>query len=97
MNEPTPKGVITRAADGTYDLTTTEPRAVVRVRFTGRAPGAGNPLYERVEYLGAANQPSSVLAPMLELRGVHLVEILSVALVCEACHHAADGLVHTGC
>ncbi|ATI36454.1 hypothetical protein CPI83_30120 (plasmid) [Rhodococcus sp. H-CA8f] len=97
MEQPQSKGPLTRAADGTYDLSTPEPRAVVTVKFRGKAPGGGNSTYERTERLRAANQPSSVLVPMLEAMGVHVEEILDVTLVCEACHYPADGLVHTGC
>jgi hypothetical protein len=97
MEQPQSKSPLTRAADGTYDLSTPEPRAVVTVKFRGKVPGGGDSTYERTERLRAANQPSSVLVPMLEAMGVHVEEILEVTLVCEACHYPADGLVHTGC
>lgn len=90
-------GYIPRSADGTFDLATTEPRAVVRVRFTAVNPTPGTIPYRRTEYLRAANQPSTVLTSLLEQRG-HVVErIADVALVCEACQYPIGALTHTAC
>lgn len=97
MEEHLSDGYIPRSADGAFDLTTTEPRAVVRVRFTAVNPAAGPVPYRGTEYLPAANEPSSVLTSLLEQRGHAVDRIADVALVCEACQYPIGALTHTAC
>lgn len=97
MDEHLSNGYVPRSNDGTYDLTTTEPRAVVRVRFMAASAIPGRPSHRGTEYLPAANQPSSVLIPQLIARGHDVDVLVDVAIVCEACQYPVGALTHTAC
>lgn len=97
MNDTDLTGSISRAADGTYDLTSSEPKAVVRIRFLADNPNGAGPRYRCTEYLHAANKPSSELIDMLADMGHFTVQIVDVVLVCESCQYPFDGMTHPAC